>query len=68
MERLWSAACTGRAVSTTIETEMADFSRLPQVPTRLRCPVCSDEHVWTASEAWLGGTDARRAAASRRVR
>jgi hypothetical protein len=44
---------TGRAVSTEIETEAADFSRLPAVVARMRCPLCGDEHSWTASEAWL---------------
>jgi hypothetical protein len=44
---------TGRAVSTEIETEPADFRRLPRVEARLRCPLCGEEHVWTASEAWL---------------
>jgi hypothetical protein len=44
---------TGRAVSTEIETEASDFHRLPMVATRLRCPQCSEEHVWTARDAWL---------------
>jgi len=44
---------TGRAVSTEIETELADFSRLPEVAGRMRCPLCGDEHTWSASEAWL---------------
>ena len=44
---------TGRAVSTAIETEQAVFSRLPEVAGRMRCPECGDEHVWSASEAWL---------------
>jgi hypothetical protein len=29
------------------------FSRLPEVKARMICPVCGDEHVWSASEAWL---------------
>ncbi|MCX7312071.1 MAG: hypothetical protein WCG92_13145 [Hyphomicrobiales bacterium] len=44
---------TGRAVSTQIETEPGDFSRLPRVEVRFSCPLCGDEHVWTASQAWL---------------
>jgi hypothetical protein len=44
---------TGRAVSTEIETELSVFNRLPVVPARMRCPLCGEEHVWTASEAWL---------------
>ena len=44
---------TGRAVSTAIETEPSVFSRLPEVAARMRCPLCGEEHVWTAKEAWL---------------
>jgi hypothetical protein len=44
---------TGQAVSTEIETEPSVFSRLPEVAARLRCPLCGEEHVWSASEAWL---------------
>jgi hypothetical protein len=45
---------TGGAVSTEIETEPADFGRLPGVQARMRCQLCGEEHTWTASEAWLG--------------
>ena len=44
---------TGRAVSTAIETEPSVFSRLPEVAARMICPLCAEEHVWTAKEAWL---------------
>jgi hypothetical protein len=44
---------TDRAVSTQIDTEAVVLERLPQVPTRLRCPACGEVHVWTASDAWL---------------
>jgi hypothetical protein len=44
---------TGRAVSTEIETELSVFNRLPVVPARMCCPLCGEEHIWTASEAWL---------------
>ena len=44
---------TGRAVSTEIETEPGDFDRLPEVASRMRCPSCGGEHIWSASEAWL---------------
>jgi len=45
---------TGRAVSTAIETEPSVFNRLPDVPSRMRCPLCGEEHIWSAREAWLG--------------
>jgi hypothetical protein len=44
---------TGNAVSTAIETDARDFSRLPLVKARMFCPLCGEEHVWTAGEAWL---------------
>jgi hypothetical protein len=44
---------TGQAVSTEIETEPSVFDRLPLVPSRLHCPFCGEEHVWTANDAWL---------------
>ena len=44
---------TGRAVSTEIETELSIFQKLPEVPSRLQCPLCGQEHVWTAREVWL---------------
>ncbi len=44
---------TNRAVSTQIDTEASVFERLPEVASRLRCPACGEEHVWTARDAWL---------------
>ena len=44
---------TGHAVSTEIETEPGDFGRLPEVAARMRGPVCGEEHIWSASQAWL---------------
>jgi len=44
---------TGETVSTAIETEPADFRRLPKVPSRMLCPACGEEHVWTTGTAWL---------------
>jgi predicted RNA-binding Zn-ribbon protein involved in translation (DUF1610 family) len=44
---------TNRAVSTQIDTEAVDFKRLPEVESRLLCPACGEQHVWTAREAWL---------------
>jgi hypothetical protein len=48
---------TGRAISTQIETEASVFDRLPLVASRLRCPHCGEEHVWTAGDAWLAEPD-----------
>ena len=44
---------TGVAVSTEIDTEASDFDRLPAVAARIRCPLCGEDHVWTARDAWL---------------
>jgi hypothetical protein len=45
---------TGRAVSTEIETEPSVFSQLPAVAARMHCPLCAEDHIWTAREACLG--------------
>jgi hypothetical protein len=44
---------TGSAISTEINTEATVFERLPAVMARLQCPVCGEEHTWTANDAWL---------------
>jgi len=44
---------TGETVSTAIETEPAVFRRLPNVSSRMLCPACGKEHVWTTGSAWL---------------
>lgn len=46
---------TGRSVSTAIETEPADFRRLPNIAARMRCPACGEDHVWFTASAWLEG-------------
>ena len=45
---------TGRGVSTEIDTKPSVFSRFPEVAGRMRCPDCGEEHIWSASQAWLG--------------
>ena len=44
---------TGQAVSTEIETEPSVFSTLPQIESRIVCPACGEDHVWTRRDAWL---------------
>jgi predicted RNA-binding Zn-ribbon protein involved in translation (DUF1610 family) len=46
---------TGRPVSTAIETEPSVFHKLPKIASRMVCPACGQEHVWTTSSAWLAG-------------
>jgi hypothetical protein len=46
---------TGSAVSTAIEIEPSVFRHLPKVASRMMCPACGQEHVWTTSSAWLAG-------------
>ncbi len=46
---------TGTAVSTAIEIESSVFRRLPKIASRMHCPACGQEHVWTTSSAWLSG-------------
>ncbi len=44
---------TGRAVSTAIEMEPNNFRGLADLPGRMHCPACGQEHVWTLRSAWL---------------
>jgi hypothetical protein len=44
---------SGRAVSTGIFTDQADFSRLSHLPGCMRCPACGEHHQWAISYAWL---------------
>jgi len=46
---------TGSEISTGIECEDDDFTKLPFVITQTICPSCGREHSWPKSEAWLNG-------------
>ena len=46
---------TGEFVSTGIEADQAAFAVLPAKLSRIRCPSCGSEHVWTKATAWLSG-------------
>ena len=46
---------TGLSVSTAIETEPNVFRKLPKIASRMLCPACGREHVWSTSSAWLSG-------------
>src|SRR6476661_6538261 len=45
---------TGRELSTGVEMDAATFERLPDIRSRMNCPVCSLDHDWSTREAWLG--------------
>ena len=46
---------TGGTVSTGIETEAVVFRKLPKISSRMLCPACGEEHVWSVTSAWLEG-------------
>ena len=46
---------TGLAVSTAIEIEPSVFRQLPKIASRMHCPACGREHVWSMRSAWLAG-------------
>jgi hypothetical protein len=50
---------TGQVVSAGIGTEGID--RLPKVGTRMRCPLCGEEHFWTSRDVWFAEPAARHA-------
>jgi hypothetical protein len=44
---------TGRELSTGIEMDAASLEQLPDIRSKIECPVCGVEHVWSTREAWL---------------
>jgi hypothetical protein len=44
---------TGREVPTGLETDRDGFHRLKPVVTRMKCPACGSEHVWSKATARL---------------
>jgi hypothetical protein len=48
---------TGRAVSAGIEIEPDVFRDLPNLPARMLCPACGQEHTWMTGSAWLAGQE-----------
>jgi hypothetical protein len=31
------------------------FRKLPKVSSRMLCPACGEDHVWSVASAWLAG-------------
>jgi len=46
---------TSRELSTGVEMDAAMFERLPDIRSRIKCPVCNLDHDWSTRDAWLGG-------------
>jgi hypothetical protein len=46
-------ATTGRELSTGVEMDSATFEQLPELASRLKCPICGLDHLWSTREAWL---------------
>jgi hypothetical protein len=42
---------TGREVSTGVESDREAFQKLRPVVTRMKCPACGSEHVWSKATA-----------------
>ena len=45
---------TSRELSTGVEMDAATFERLPDIRSRIKCPVCNLDHDWSTRDAWLG--------------
>ena len=45
---------TSRELSTGVEMDAATFERLPDIRSRMSCPVCNLDHDWSTRDAWLG--------------
>lgn len=54
-----SCPATGKRVSTGIEIERRDFLGLPNVPSKVFCPSCSQTHAWLPADADLRASPAR---------
>ena len=44
---------TGRELSTGIEMDAATLAQLPDIRSKIECPLCRVEHIWSTREAWL---------------
>ena len=45
---------TSRELSTGVEMDAATFERLPDIRSRIKCPVCYLDYDWSTRDAWLG--------------
>ena len=45
---------TDHELSTGVEMDAATFERLPDIRSRIKCPVCNLDHDWSTRDAWLG--------------
>jgi hypothetical protein len=50
---------SGEISATGLETDGID--RLPKVGTRMRCPLCGQEHFWTSRDVWFAEAAGRQA-------
>jgi hypothetical protein len=44
---------TWREIAAGIDTDPTSYKNLPDLPSKLQCPACGDEHVWRKSQTWL---------------
>jgi hypothetical protein len=44
---------TRQAISTGMQIDRATFHATPVFFSRTLCPLCANEHVWFAKEAWV---------------
>jgi len=54
---------TGREVSTGVESDRDAFQKLRPIVSRMKCPACGSEHVWSKATARLVETPAAAIAA-----
>ena len=54
---------TSREIATGIETVADTFNTLPDIPAKVQCPECGEEHQWRKSQAWLASKTAIKGAA-----
>jgi hypothetical protein len=48
-----SCPVTGTPVSTGIETDQSSLDLTPPFESRIKCPACGGEHVWSKHDIWI---------------
>jgi hypothetical protein len=48
-----SCPATGTPIPTGIETDQSSLDLTPPFESRIKCPACGAEHVWSKSDIWI---------------
>jgi hypothetical protein len=48
-----SCPVTGTPIPTGIETDQSSLDLTPPFESRIKCPACGGEHIWSKSDIWI---------------